>query len=86
MVGASLHEQQILFLREVLRNVLGHLALMRLPTAALAQIQLVANEHDHNIRFCVLLDFIDPLLDRLKGAHLRYVVHDKGADRFPIVR
>jgi len=85
VVGACLHEQQTLLLREVLRNVLWHLALVRLPAAAFAQVQLVANEHDHNIRFCVLLDFINPLLDRLKRAHLRYVVHDECANRLSIV-
>ena len=80
-----LHEQKFLLFCEILCHKFGYLPLLGASTAALAHIKFIADEHDHDVWLRVLLDFVDPLLHRLKCGHLHYVVDDQRADRLPVV-
>mmetsp|Transcript_14306 Transcript_14306/g.30342 ORF Transcript_14306/g.30342 Transcript_14306/m.30342 type:complete len:230 (-) Transcript_14306:421-1110(-) len=49
------------------------------------QIALVSNEHDHNVGFGVIPEFLEPPLDVLKGSVFRNVVDQQGTNGSPVV-
>lgn len=75
---ASFPEEQAVLIGELFSPLVRDLPFTRL---LLADVQFISDEDNDDVRLCVLLHFLHPLLDAQKRLLLRNVVHYEGSHR-----
>ena len=78
----GLNEKKIMFAGELLCTPCGDSALRRI---ALADVQFVADEHEHNLWLRVVLHLVYPLFYIFESLLLCYVVNQQGPQTLPVV-
>ena len=78
----SFHKHESVLVSEILSKLSRHFPFLRL---LFTEVQLVADEHNHNFRLSVFLHLFDPFLDVHEGLLFCDVVDDQGTDGFSIM-